>query len=551
MSATELKNQGNAAVTAGNYQEAIDLYTQAITMEPSNHVFYSNRSAAYLNMKNGANALEDASKCVSLNPTWVKGYSRKGAALHEMGKYEEAEQAYNEGLKIDPDNAACKNGLGDILKATQQPGGGDPMGGMASMFKDIVAKVASNPSLRHHLSDKEFMDKLVAIEKNPNLLQTHMGDQRIMQVFAALLGVPSGAGDGGPFQPQDAAPAPAPAPKRKEPAAPTFSSPEEEKAENAKAEGNAHYKKKEFEKALECYAQAKALQPQNPAYMNNEAAVYLELKDFEKCEATCKDAIKMARETRSSFELIAKLHVRLGNCYYKQKRLEDSLKAYQDAQMENNDRKVDLKIKDVKKAIKLADKQAYLNPEEAVKAKDRGNEKFKAGDFPAAVKEYTDAIARDPNAPVYYANRAAAYTKLLQFPDAKSDCEQALKMDSKYVKAYARKGAIEFFMKEYHKALETYQAGLNIDPEHQECKDGLQRTASKIQELNNSGEVDPDRQAKAMADPEIQNILRDPVIQSVLQEIQQDPRSAQKHLSNPGIASKINKLVAAGVLQMR
>jgi hypothetical protein len=28
MSATELKNQGNAAVSAGNYQEAIDLYTK-------------------------------------------------------------------------------------------------------------------------------------------------------------------------------------------------------------------------------------------------------------------------------------------------------------------------------------------------------------------------------------------------------------------------------------------------------------------------------------------------------------------------------------------
>jgi len=412
--------------------------------------------------------------------------------------------------------------------------------------------VASNPSLRHHLSDQAFMEKLVAIEKNPNLLQTYMSDQRIMQVFATLLGVNTGGPGGGPFQAQEPpAPAPAPAPKKKEPEAPTYSSPEEEKAEKAKAEGNAHYKKKEFEKALECYAQAKALQPQNPAYMNNEAAVYLELKDYEKCEATCMDAIKLAREHHAPFAIIAKIYVRLGNCFFKQEKLEESLKAYQDAQMENFDRKVDLKIKDVKKAIKLAEKLAYQDPEEAVKAKDRGNEKFKAGDFPGAVHEYTDAIARDPNAPVYYANRAAAYTKLMQFPDAKADCEKALEMDPKYVKAYARKGAIEFFMKEYHKALETYQAGLNIDPEHQECKDGLQRTANKIQELNNSGEVDPERAAHAMADPEIQGILKDPVVQTVLQEIQQNPRSAQKHLSNPGIAAKIQKLVAAGVLQMR
>ncbi len=55
------------------------------------------------------------------------------------------------------------------------------MGGMANMFKDIVAKVASNQSLRHHLQDSAFMEKLVSIEKNPNLLQTYMSDQRIMQ----------------------------------------------------------------------------------------------------------------------------------------------------------------------------------------------------------------------------------------------------------------------------------------------------------------------------------------------------------------------------------
>jgi len=309
--------------------------------------------------------------------------------------------------------------------------------------------------------------------------------------------------------------------------------------------------KKEFEKALECYAQAKTLQPNNPTYLNNEAAVYLELKDYDKCESTCKDGIRVAREHHADFSIIAKLYERLGNCYLKQNKLNESLKSYQEAQMELFDKKVDLKIKDLKKAIKKAEEEAYQDPEEAVKAKERGNDKFKAGDFPGAVHDYTDAIARDPKSPVYYANRAAAYTKLLQFNDAKADCEKALKIDPKYVKAIARKGAIEFFMKEYHKALDTYQAGLDIDPQNEECKQGLQRTANKIHELNSSGEVDPDRQAKAMSDPEIQNILRDPVVQSVLQDMQSNPKSAQKHLSNPGIAAKINKLVASGVLQMR
>lgn len=34
---------------------------------------------------------------------------------------------------------------------------------------------------------------------------------------------------------------------------------------------------------------------------------------------------------------------------------------------------------------------------------------------------------------------------------------QALELDNKYVKAWAKKGDIEFFMKEYHKALDSYK----------------------------------------------------------------------------------------------
>lgn len=33
--------------------------------------------------------------------------------------------------------------------------------------------------------------------------------------------------------------------------------------------------------------------------------------------------------------------------------------------------------------------------------------------------------------------------------------------------------------------------------------------------------------------------------------MQEDPRAAQKHMSNPMIARKIEKLVAAGILQVR
>ena len=50
-----------------------------------------------------------------------------------------------------------------------------------------------------------------------------------------------------------------------------------------------------------------------------------------------------------------------------------------------------------------------------------------------------------------------------------------IELDPTFSKGYTRKGAIQFFMKEYDKALETYQEGLKHDPQNQELLDGVRR----------------------------------------------------------------------------
>ncbi len=50
--AQELKASGNKAFQAGNFEEAIKCFTEAISINPNDHVFYSNRSGAYASLKN-------------------------------------------------------------------------------------------------------------------------------------------------------------------------------------------------------------------------------------------------------------------------------------------------------------------------------------------------------------------------------------------------------------------------------------------------------------------------------------------------------------------
>jgi len=59
-------------LAAGNFEEAIKHYSEAIALDPSNHVLFSNRSAAYAKQGNYQDALEDAEKTISIKPDWPK-----------------------------------------------------------------------------------------------------------------------------------------------------------------------------------------------------------------------------------------------------------------------------------------------------------------------------------------------------------------------------------------------------------------------------------------------------------------------------------------------
>lgn len=107
-SAAEAKAAGTTAFNAGDFAAAVTHYSSAISSDPTNHVFYSNRSAAYAKQEKYKEALLDANECIKLNPTWTRGYSRRGAAYVGLRNWRAALGAYEEGLKIEPENANMK-----------------------------------------------------------------------------------------------------------------------------------------------------------------------------------------------------------------------------------------------------------------------------------------------------------------------------------------------------------------------------------------------------------------------------------------------------------
>lgn len=309
--------------------------------------------------------------------------------------------------------------------------------------------------------------------------------------------------------------------------------------------GNEAYSKREFGKAHEHYDKAIELDGTNITFYTNKSAVYFEEGRYDDCIALCLKAVDVGREHRADYALIAKAYARIATSYMKQNKLKEALQFYEKSLSEHRDPEVVKKHKEVEKAFKEEQRVAYINPEISEEEKNKGNELFKKGDYPGAMRHYNEAIKRNPKNPVIYSNRAACYTKLMEFQRAVEDCETCIKMDPKFVKAYIRKGAALTAMREYSRAQRAYEEALSLDSHNAEAMEGLKNCFT-------SNDEDPEKaREKALQDPEIQEILRDPGMRILLQQMSENPDAAREHLQNPEIYSKLMKLRAAGIVQIR
>lgn len=222
-----------------------------------------------------------------------------------LQSYSDAISSYKKGLEIDPNNDALKSGLADAESASSRSSSRSrspsPFG--EAFGPEMWVRLASDSSTRGYLEQPDFVKMMQDIQKSPNNLNLYMKDPRVMQSLGVLLNLKfqtRGGDDDEMFgggasskQTEEAAPEPMKEEKvEKEPEyEPMEEVPDEEKekkerkvqAQKEKEAGNAAYKKKEFEKAIDHYTKAIELDDEDISFITNRAAVYLETGKVHVC----------------------------------------------------------------------------------------------------------------------------------------------------------------------------------------------------------------------------------------------------------------------------
>ena len=119
--AENYKKQGNDALAKKEYNKALELYTEAIRIDPSCAVYRANRSAALYSLQRYEESVGDAHMALRLDAKYAKAWSRYGLAAVKTDRTKKAIEAYENAILLAGKDAtpSMRKGLEDAMAANK------------------------------------------------------------------------------------------------------------------------------------------------------------------------------------------------------------------------------------------------------------------------------------------------------------------------------------------------------------------------------------------------------------------------------------------------
>eukprot|EP00850_Spirogloea_muscicola_P013979 SM000097S24832 [mRNA] locus=s97:454308:457670:- [translate_table: standard] len=220
------KAEAAEALASGDYDKALEGFTEAILNNPSSAIPYASRASLFVRMKKPNAAVADCDAALQLNPDSAKAHKWRGEAKALLGQWEEAAKDLRFACQIDYDeeaaatlkriepnvhkleeyrrqaryDAASKRDAGTSSGTRSTPRG---PGGMPGGMPPGMDKVFNDPEMMAAFSDPEVMAALQDVMSNPANIAKHAGNPKVGPILTKLMtkfgggaGMASGMGGG-------------------------------------------------------------------------------------------------------------------------------------------------------------------------------------------------------------------------------------------------------------------------------------------------------------------------------------------------------------------
>jgi small glutamine-rich tetratricopeptide repeat-containing protein alpha len=190
-------------------------------------------------------------------------------------------------------------------------------------------------------------------------------------------------------------------------------------------------------------------------------------------------------------------------------------------------------------------------------AKSRGNDLVAKGRHADAVTCYSEAIRLAPNGRnihIYYANRAASKTEILDFVGAEMDARAAIKAKPDFAKAYNRLGTALHGQGKSAEAIKAYDEALEKDPSNDFARSRRRELQDKLDKAAKKGSNSTKSNAGAgmpggmpgmpggmpagleglMGNPMLSQMMKNPAVMQAAQKMMSDPKAMQNMMSMLG-----------------
>lgn len=388
-----------------DWQGVIDILTELAKSNPFER-FHILLGDAHYGKDEYEKAIEAYNEAIKVSPQNLYALSQRATCLEELGKIAEAEKGYDEIVRIAPGDAnawfdlSCfysrnndhKKALESINEALRLDPDNDLLLYLRSSFHSSLGK---------HEKAIEDYDKLLQIDpEDPGvLLERGETYRQLGEYDKAIIDLSECVG----LYPDS--------------------------IEAHLHLGNVYYDQGEYDKALELYSKALKIEPDNPIGHFNRGTVYSDQGEYDRAIEEYNRAIELDPEFS-----VAYYH---RGCAYKELG------------------ELDNAISDFSAEIKL-DSTSYVA---------RSGAYLDKAEYDKAIEDLNEAIELDPDNEEAYNNRGLASLFKEEPGKAIEDFNKSISLEPDYAQAYYNRGWSHLFLKELGKAKEDFDKVSNLDKE--------------------------------------------------------------------------------------